>query len=96
MQNRSIIGSVGRLYEVGSPIPATLILAFSVSCRSQGCAGRVGGLHRRRPAAGEHAGIVEAIAKWSMADVFVVALFIVYLAAQASAMPTSGVRIIGR
>jgi hypothetical protein len=33
---------------------------------------------------------VEAIAKWSMADVFVVALFITYLAAQASATPTSG------
>ena len=33
---------------------------------------------------------VEAIAKWSMADVFVVALFIAYLAAQASATPTTG------
>jgi hypothetical protein len=33
---------------------------------------------------------VEAIAKWSMADVFVVALFIAYLAAQASATPTQG------
>jgi paraquat-inducible protein A len=33
---------------------------------------------------------VEAIAKWSMADVFVVALFITYLAAQASATPTEG------
>ena len=32
----------------------------------------------------------EAIAKWSMADVFVVALFITYLAAQASATPTQG------
>jgi uncharacterized paraquat-inducible protein A len=33
---------------------------------------------------------VETIAKWSMADVFVVALFIAYLAAQASATPTTG------
>ena len=31
--------------------------------------------------------LVEAIAKWSMADVFVVALFIAYLAAQASQTP---------
>ena len=30
---------------------------------------------------------VETIAKWSMADVFVVALFIAYLAAQASQTP---------
>ena len=29
-QTRSIIGSVRRLYEVGSPVPATLILLFSV------------------------------------------------------------------
>jgi uncharacterized paraquat-inducible protein A len=33
---------------------------------------------------------VEGIAKWSMADVFVVALFIAYLAAQASATPNEG------
>ena len=29
-QTRSIVGSVRRLYEVGSPVPATLILLFSV------------------------------------------------------------------
>ena len=29
-QTRSILGSVRRLYEVGSPVPATLILLFSV------------------------------------------------------------------
>jgi hypothetical protein len=28
-QTRSIVGSVRRLYEVGSPVPATLILLFS-------------------------------------------------------------------
>jgi len=33
---------------------------------------------------------VEAIAKWSMADVFVVALFITYLAAMASQTPVAG------
>jgi uncharacterized paraquat-inducible protein A len=38
---------------------------------------------------------VEAIAKWSMADVFVVALFITYLAAMASqSTPLSGPRIV--
>jgi len=29
-QTRSIVGSVRRLYEVGSPLPATLILLFSI------------------------------------------------------------------
>lgn len=87
-QTRSIVGSVQRLYEVRSPVPATLILLFSVIVpvgkgllvawamflRSGAWRARV--LH-----------FVELIAKWSMADVFVVALFIAYLAAQASQTP---------
>lgn len=84
-QTRSILGSVRRLYEVGSPIPATLILLFSVVVPF-GKAGLValalttpGAVARRRLLS-----FVELIGKWSMADVFVVALFITYLAAQAS------------
>jgi hypothetical protein len=83
-QTRSIIGSVRRLYEVGSPVPATLILLFSVLVPfGKGAlvawAMVLGDESRRRTLR-----VVEAIAKWSMADVFVVALFIAYLAAQAS------------
>lgn len=87
-QTRSIVGSVRRLYEVGSPTPATLILLFSVVVPvlkavlvawafffSHGAV-------RRRLLA-----FVVLIGKWSMADVFVVALFIAYLAAQASTAP---------
>ena len=90
-QTRSILGSVRRLYEVGSPVPATLILLFSVIV-PLGKAALVAwsvfvanAAVRRRTLA-----FVETIAKWSMADVFVVALFIAYLAAQASATPTQG------
>jgi hypothetical protein len=84
-QTRSIIGSVRRLYEVGSPIPATLILLFSVIV-PLGKASLVAWAtfmvdERTRL---RTLRFVEAIAKWSMADVFVVALFIAYLAAQAS------------
>ena len=83
-QTRSIIGSVRRLYEVGSPVPATLILLFSVIVPfGKGAlvalAMFIGDAGRRRTLR-----FVELIAKWSMADVFVVALFIAYLAAQAS------------
>lgn len=84
-QTRSIVGSVRRLYEVGSPVPATLILLFSVVVPFLKTA-LVGwamfaadDTRRRRTLA-----FVEVIAKWSMADVFVVALFITYLAAMAS------------
>ena len=84
-QTRSIVGSVRRLYEVGSPVPATLILLFSVVVPLAKAAlvtwamFMVDGARRQRTLR-----FVEAIAKWSMADVFVVALFIAYLAARAS------------
>jgi hypothetical protein len=90
-QTRSIVGSVRRLYEVGSPTPATLILLFSVIVpllKSALVAWAVflsGDGARQRTLR-----FVEAIAKWSMADVFVVAMFIAFLAAQASATPTQG------
>ena len=84
-QTRSIESSVRRLYEVGSPVPATLILLFSVvvpfvKTALVGWAMFVADETRRR----RTLAFVETIAKWSMADVFVVALFITYLAAMAS------------
>lgn len=87
-QTRSIVGSVQRLYEVGSPVPATLILLFSVIVPlTKGAL--VGWAVFMRSAAWRLRTVrfVELIAKWSMADVFVVALFIAYLAAQASQTP---------
>jgi hypothetical protein len=89
-QTRSIVGSVQRLYEVGSPVPATLILLFSVivplgKIALVAWAMFMTDARRRRTLK-----FVESIAKWSMADVFVVALFIAYLAAQASTASTTG------
>jgi hypothetical protein len=84
-QTRSILGTVRRLYEVGSPFPATLILLFSVVVPVAKAAlvawavFMADGVRRLRTLR-----FVEAIAKWSMADVFVVALLIAYLAARAS------------
>jgi hypothetical protein len=90
-QTRSILGAVRRLYEVGSPVAATLILLFSVIVPF-GKAALVAWAMFMTSAAWRHRTLkfVEAIAKWSMADVFVVAVLIAYLAAQASATPTSG------
>jgi hypothetical protein len=91
-QTRSIVGSVRRLYEVGSPVPATLILLFSVivpfaKTALVGWAVFVAEPERRQ----RTLAVVESIAKWSMADVFVVALFITYLAAMASqSAPAAG------
>jgi hypothetical protein len=94
-QTRSIVSSVQRLYEVGSPVPATLILLFSVvvpfgKMVLVGCAMFASPEKRQRMLA-----LVETIAKWSMADVFVVALFITYLAAMASqSTPVAGPPIV--
>ena len=87
-QTRSIVSSVRHLYEVKSPMPATLILLFSVVVPfAKGAmilwAVFIRDAVRRRRALD----FVELIGKWSMADVFVVALFIAYLAAQASQSP---------
>jgi hypothetical protein len=95
-QTRSIAGSVRRLYEVGSPVPATLILLFSVvvpfgKTLLVGWAMFAAERERRR----RILAFVEAIAKWSMADVFVVALFITYLVAKATqTAPTGGAPIV--
>lgn len=90
-QTRSIVGAVRRLYEVGSPIPATLILLFSVVVPF-GKAALVVAAMFMTSARSRHMTLrfIETIAKWSMADVFVVAILIAYLAAQASTTPTRG------
>ena len=84
-QTRSIISSVRNLYEVGSVLAATLIVFFSVIvpvtksflvCWAV-CQGNA--LRRQRTLL-----FVEMSAKWSMADVFAVAVIIAFLAAQAS------------
>ena len=87
-QTRSIVSTVQHLYEVKSPMPATLILLFSVVVPFAKIAMILWSLflpdadRRRRTL-----DFVELIGKWAMADVFVVALFIAYLAAQASQTP---------
>ena len=48
----------------------------------------MGRVRHRRRAADHTTRFVAAIAKWSMADVFVVALFIMYLAAEATQTPS--------
>jgi hypothetical protein len=89
-QTRSIVGAVRRLYEVGSPVPATLILLFSVVVPFGKVAMVAWAVFARGEPARRTLRFVETIAKWSMADVFVVALFITFLAAQASTVSTQG------
>ena len=84
-QTRSIVSAVRNLYDVGSWIPATLILLFSVVVPLTKALLVVMATFMRNVASRQRVlDFVAAIAKWSMADVFVVALFITYLAAEAT------------
>lgn len=87
-QTRSIVGSVRHLYRVGSATAATLILIFSVVVPFAKTVLVSWAVYRRDPRRRARAlGFVEIIAKWSMADVFAMALLIAYLAAEASQTP---------
>jgi len=84
-QTRSIAGSISHLYAVNSPVAATLILLFSVVVPFGKASLAMWALRHRDLAIRQRTlSLVATIAKWSMADVFAVALFITYLAAQAS------------
>jgi uncharacterized paraquat-inducible protein A len=84
-QTRSILGSVRHLYRVKSYWAASLILLFSVLVPFiKGSLVMWAVYHPNQLRRERTLHFVEIIAKWSMADVFAVALFIAYLAAQAS------------
>jgi hypothetical protein len=84
-QTRSIMGSVRYLYRVGSNTAATLILLFSVIVPFIKASLVMWAIYHPNLMRRERTlRFVEIIAKWSMADVFAVALFIAYLAAQAT------------
>lgn len=84
-QTRSIVGSVQHLYSVGSHTAATLILCFSVVVPlTKSLLVTWAVLQSNAARRGRTLLFVEMIAKWSMADVFAVAVMIAYLAAQAT------------
>lgn len=87
-RSRSILETVQHLYSVGSGLAATLILLFSVLVPFGKIAMALGAVLQR--SADRRTRLVSwlgALAKWSMADVFAVALLITFLAAQASQTP---------
>jgi hypothetical protein len=79
---------VRHLYRVGSATAASLILLFSVVVPfTKALLVLWAVLHKDQVRRRRTLNFVEVIAKWSMADVFAVALFIAYLAARASQTP---------
>jgi|GEM_PF-423721 len=91
VQTRSILGSVSTLYVQGAFVAATLILIFSIGFPAVKMFLLVQALLNRAHHRGIRIRFIAAIGKWSMADVFVVAIFIAYLAAKATAGTTQAV-----
>jgi len=87
-QSRSILGSVAHLFSVGSWVPAVLILLFSVVVPLAKAALFIAALFSSDAARRLCLlSFVESVGKWSMADVFVVGIFVAFLAAAASPAP---------
>ena len=90
-ETRSITGAIRNLYDVGSPLPATLILLFSVVVPLTKSALVAWAVFARDKVRRQRVlDFVETIGKWSMADVFVVALFITFRAAAATQRAAAG------
>ena len=94
-QTRSILGSIRNLYTVGSYTAATLILLFSVVVPLTKSLLVSWAVLQSNPESRQRTlFFVETIAKWSMADVFAVAVMITYLAAQASQSASGSTAIV--
>ena len=82
---RSILGTVKDLHESGNDFVAGLILLFSVVVPvGKGILLLLVLALRHSPARMKIFGFVGAISKWSMADVFLVGVYVAYLSANAN------------
>ncbi|HKP94426.1 MAG TPA: paraquat-inducible protein A [Fibrobacteria bacterium] len=84
-QTRSILGTVRNLYETGNLLVAGLILLFSIAVPfAKGLILLYVMALKRAPFRMRLFRFVAAIGKWSMADVFVMGIFLAYLATGAA------------
>jgi len=83
-ETRSILGTVRKLHESGNDLVAGLILCFSIAVPVlKGLLLLYVLAFRKGPGRMALFRLVGAIGKWSMADVFVMGLFLAYLAGNA-------------
>ena len=83
-KTRSILGTVKELYETGNPFVAFLVVLFSVIIPVTKILLLLLAAFALKPAAGSTTLKVTGImSKWSMADVFVVAILVAFLASNA-------------
>ncbi len=84
-QTRSIIGTIRNLYDTGNTLVAGLILLFSVAIPlAKGLILLYALAWEKAPYRMQLYRFVSAIGKWSMADVFVMGVFLAFLATGAA------------
>ncbi len=84
-KTRSILGTVSELFRSGNPLVGFLVMLFSVIVPvAKGLLLLAGGVLRPGPWRRRVLHFSGLISKWSMADVFVVAVIVAYLAARAT------------
>ena len=89
-QTRSILGTVRELWESGDFLVSLLILLFSIVVPVTKGGMLIASLATVSDAVkGRLVSIVDIIGKWSMADVFVVAVFLAFLATRSQAQTNS-------
>jgi uncharacterized paraquat-inducible protein A len=84
-ETRSIVQTVRSLHESGNDFVAGLILLFSIVVPfAKGTALLTAMALRDRVSRGRIRRFIDAISKWSMADVFLVGVYVAYLSAKAT------------
>jgi hypothetical protein len=83
-QKQTIVVTIQYLYKNGGYLAATLLLLFSVCVPFGKVALYLIALHVRASRREKLLGFINFIGKWSMADVFVVAIYTAYLGAKSS------------
>ena len=85
-QTRSILGTVGELWSSSDHLVSFLILFFSIIVPVTKAAVLLASLYVNSASLAERlTRVVDVIGKWSMADVFVVAVFLAFLATRTQA-----------
>ena len=93
-ESKSIIGSIEKLYNNGDWVVASVILLFSVLIpMAKTLSILTVSIFKNSPIASKMVKFFKALGKWSMMDVFVVAIFLVYLTSKGSDVSKAEIEI---
>ena len=93
-ESKSIAGSIEKLYNNGDLVVASVILLFSVLIpTAKTLSILIVSIFKNSPMASKMVKFFKILGKWSMIDVFVVAIFLVYLTSRGSGVSKAEIEI---